>query len=199
MYPYHLPEQILQQIHPITLQTPLLCPSPTANLSQGTDGWATRCRRSGAEKSDRFFVWITKKEQGILWRTCASLETALSSGEGGRAGLWLPLQITSAALTVLIFALCFCAVVTRLSLAWDRLLTQAGISRSLSASLLIEMLTQTAPVIPGTGLYTPWFALRRKGSRWKDALSLEPTTRCWGTTNISMNGELTQAKISNMF
>lgn len=131
------------------------------------------------------------KEQGIFLSTCAALENAMASGEGGQAGLWSSLQMRIPALTVLIFALCFCTTVTCLGFSWDRRLTQAGISRSLRISKLIEMLTQTSSVIPGIGLYTSWFALRRKASRWKDALSFEPTTRCWGSTTISVNGELT--------
>lgn len=44
-------------------------------------------------------------------------------------------------------------------------------------SLLLEMLTQAAPVIPGTGLDTLCFALRGKGSRGKGVLSFEPTAQ----------------------
>lgn len=129
----------------------------------------------------------TEKEQGIFLSSCAVLGNSVSSGEGEWAGMRLSLQVRGATLTILNFSLCFYTTVTPVGLARDKLLPQAGFSRSSRMSLLTEMLAQIAPVIPGTGLDTSCFALSGKASRWKDVLSFEPTAWCWRSTNISMN------------
>lgn len=159
--PYHFPEQILHQIHPIALQTPLLCPSPELilqNLPRGLT-MGPSLQKVWRWEFTMLFVCITKKRAGHYCKYLCSIRKCYVLWGKGWAGLWSSLQMRIWSFNCPTVCTLFPYHSNTLGFCVGQAPTQAGISRSLRISLLVEMLPQTAPVIPGTGLHTSWFAL----------------------------------------